>query len=71
MHLYSCHIYIQVQQPFYVFTRIIDTENIEENSGVRGTCNREHTFHKTCLEEHRQFCINKNIFLPGIRLFLF
>ena len=35
------------------------TENIQ-NNGVRGTCNREHIFHKKCLEEHRQFCIDKN-----------
>ena len=36
------------------------TEQIKENDGVRGTCNIEHIFHKTCLEQHRNFCINKN-----------
>lgn len=35
------------------------TSKTENDSSVRGTCNKEHIFHKKCLETHRQFCIDK------------
>ena len=35
------------------------TCEIEKDSGVRGTCNKEHIFHNECVKTHRQFCIDK------------